>query len=247
VQSQLERAQQAQAPRFQQAQGQQGLANNQSVSVNGQPLNVPLNSSSQLNAQSLFYGIAEEAKDSHAVAEQVQINTSAQKKVAKQAENEKAQRQTTEVTVTGAAAPGKSIPPHVANPGVRYSLRRKTGNGKFQQVDPGDLKAGDTLELEIIPNDSGVLSVSGRATNGGWRQIVSRRVERLKTVITRLKSGEKELLVSFKRQPVALTGAALFDEKSRANVTQSTAEPATYVVGDPASQQVDFTITLIYK
>jgi len=79
------------------------------------------------------------------------------------------------------------------------------------------------------------------------RQLLSSSVERLKKyVVAPLKSGEKELLVSFRRQSVVLTGAALSDEKSRVNATQATAD-ATYVVGDPAAQQVEFTITLSYK
>ena len=128
-------------------------------------------------------------------------------------------------------------------------MRRKTGDGGFQQVNPDTLKTGDTIELEFMPNDSGSLSVMGRGKDGGLRPVLSSRVERLKTYITApLKAGEKELIVSFTRLQMAFTGAKLLDQKSQASVTQqTTTEPATYVVGDPASQQVNFTITLNYR
>ncbi|MBZ5621785.1 MAG: hypothetical protein LAQ69_24110 [Acidobacteriia bacterium] len=230
------------APRFQQTAVQERIqvqASNASVDV-----------LSAQNARALFYGNSGELKDSEAPVGQTEAKTraaSALKKTSPQ-ENEKLQRQDLDMNGIRAGSGGALQRP-VAYPGVRYSLRRRTGNGEFQPVDPDNLKAGDTIELEFIPNDSGSLSVMGRAKDGGWREVFSRRVERLKTYTTApLQSGEKELFVSFTRPQVALNGANLLDQKSRANVTeQITSEPAVYVVGDPLSQQVHFTITLNYK
>lgn len=232
--------QSAQSPQFQQTQQQASQ-----LTVNVQPSNAPLEATPSQNAQTLFYGTAVPSKDLDKSAAETQTKASALKKTAQPADQEKAQRQA--IHLNGISGSGTVVSATVANPGVRYSLRRKTANGAFQQVDPNNLKSGDTIELELIPNESGFLMVRGRGSDGTLRQLLSRSVERLKKyVVAPLKSGEKELLVSFRRQPVVLTGAALSDEKSRVNATQATAD-ATYVVGDPAAPQVDFTITLTYK
>jgi hypothetical protein len=107
--------------------------------------------------------------------------------------------------------------------GVHYSVLRKLAGGEFAEMDPDQaLETGDIIELRFESNDSGYLYVMG---SGGSRLVASSFVERLKPYTTPpLESGEKEFQVVFARQP------------------QTT--PAS---GQPASQQVSFTITLKYK
>ena len=168
------------------------------------------------------------------------------KKVADQPEKTLAERQA--ITVNAMTANSKAQA-RLLNLGVRYSLLRKTAAGGFELVDPDSVKAGDTLELQLMPNYYGSLLVRGRSGNGPWREVMSLSVAALQTYTTpQLLSGEKELQVILTRLPVPLTGVSLRDDKRSTVVSQqSTAEPATYVVTAPASPQLLFTITLNYK
>lgn len=92
--------------------------------------------------------------------------------------------------------------------GVKWTALRRQADGLFSEVDPADLKAGDTVKLRLVPNDGGYLSVME-----GHRAVVAeRRVEPLQPFETpELTSagGSKELVVVLGRQPQQL-------EKSKA-------------------------------
>jgi hypothetical protein len=176
------------------------------------------------------------------------MSVAAPKKAAESPEKARDQRQSGESN--SLAVTTRSVQALLApNPGVRYSLLRKTATGGFEAVDPDSVKTGDTLELQFMPNYGGTLSVRGRSGNGPWRDVMASPVDARKTYTTPpLRSGEKELQVLFTRLPAGLTGVALRDDQPGAGVSrQSTAEPATYVVGGPASRQLQFTITLNYQ
>jgi hypothetical protein len=123
-------------------------------------------------------------------------------------------------------------------------------------VDPDRVSAGDTLELQLMPNDGGSLSVRGRSGDGSWRDVWSQSVEALRTYITPpLNSGEKEFQVTLARRPLALNRVSLRDDQpGRGGAPQpsvvvqpSAAELATYVVTPSSSPLLLFTITVNYK
>jgi len=145
----------------------------------------------------------------------------------------------------GAAMPARNL-------GVRYTVLRKSETGDYVEIDPDNLKAGDSVELRFTTNDSGTLSLMARTAPSAWRLVATRRMERLVPFTTEpLRPGEKDLQVSFSRQPEAvLQNAALSDaalSKDSSNLTeQAAAERATYVV-NPAAPEVRFAITLSFK
>jgi hypothetical protein len=132
------------------------------------------------------------------------------------------------------------------------------------------VNTGDTLELQLMPNDSGDLLVTGRGSDAGWRELMSQRVGAWQTYTTPpLKSGE-ELQVTLSRRSVSPPALALRNlksgppstevesaaaaardvtplQESKGYFRQSTTEPATYVVANPASTQLFFTVSLSYK
>jgi len=111
----------------------------------------------------------------------------------------------------------------VANLGIRYRILREPD-----------------VRVEFMPNDSGILSVTA-----GGRTLMSRAVTRLTTYTTDLLSPrDQELTVVFSRtNPVVRTGASSGALKKDA-LHRSEDADGIYVVGDPASAQVSFTINL---
>jgi hypothetical protein len=95
--------------------------------------------------------------------------------------------------------------------GVKWTALRRQADGLFSEVDPAEIKAGDTVKLRLVPNDGGYLSVME-----GHRAVVAeRRVEPLQPFETpELTSagGSRELVVVLGRQPQLVekgkTGAA---------------------------------------
>jgi hypothetical protein len=164
------------------------------------------------------------------------------------AKTEKGAQPKSRVTASGqvafSAAPGMmravlASPP--ANLGVKYTILRKAETGDFQDVSPENLKPGDTVAVRFEPNDNGYLLVQSRR-EGTFRQIFSGRVERLKPYTTPpLAPADRELLVTFSRQPQPAAENAVIRTQEAAR------ERATYVVSDPGSAPVHFTIKLDYK
>lgn len=93
------------------------------------------------------------------------------------------------------AAPALMAP----NPGVKWTALRKQEDGLFSQVDPEQIKAGDTIKLRLVPNDNGYLSVM----DGGKPLVPERRVVRLEPFETpeiTSAAGQKELIVVLSRR-----------------------------------------------
>jgi hypothetical protein len=114
------------------------------------------------------------------------------------------------------------------NPGVRYRI----------------LRQADTITVEFTPNDSGILSVKS-----GGRILISRTVARLSTYTTEpLSPSDRELTVVFSRTtPMAVTGAVAMAARNGApsNVLHRSEDAdGTYVVGEPASPEIHFTVSL---
>jgi hypothetical protein len=229
---------------------QQRAGKGDTLQVQGQA--ATLDTVSTPDAQSLFYGRSGDSLTISAPAGRGGAGgggggsgEAARKKVAAQAEKAQAVGQT--VAVNGIASKTRGGPANELNLGVRYDLLRKTAAG-FEHVALDGVKAGEALELQLTPNESGTLLIEGRRENSGWRRVMSRNVEALNTYLAPLRSGETEVRVTLTRLPFAIDSAALRDEKSAAGITrESTPEPATYVVTGRASQLLQFTITLHYK
>jgi len=132
----------------------------------------------------------------------------------------------------GAAAKAVQERP-ATNPGVRYRILR--------QADANGLAAAATIKVEFTPNDNGILSV----TSGG-RTLISHPVTRLATYTTEpLSPRDRELTVVFSRTvPVAVTGAVALGAQKKDALQRSEAADGTYVVGEPASPELHFTISL---
>ena len=135
--------------------------------------------------------------------------------------------------------------PHALNLGVKYVLLRKTAAGSFQAVDAERLQTGDTLELQLTPNDSGTLHVRARGTGGEWRDAFLRSVPAGQMYTVPLNPGDSELQVTLTRLTVTVAGAALRDDRSA--VQRKSESDATYVVASPSATQLQFPITLNYK
>ncbi len=142
------------------------------------------------------------------------------------------------------AAPGlmrTASLPAPANLGVKYTILRKPEGGDFVEATPGNLKSGDTVALRFESNASGYLLVESRRP-GGMRQVFAGRLERQVPHTTPpLLPSDRELVVTFSRQPRPGANASLIRTQEAAG------ERATYVVSDRASAPVVFTINLDYK
>ena len=123
-----------------------------------------------------------------------------------------------------------------ANPGVRYRI--------VPQFEANGQPAG-TVRLEFTANDNGTLTV----TSAG-QTLVTRTLARMAPYTTEpLTPRGQELTVVFSRQSAVSVTRAEFDArkdalKKDAALQRSDSPEGTYVVADPASPQVTFTITL---
>jgi len=83
----------------------------------------------------------------------------------------------------------------VPNPGVKWTALRKGADGLFSEVDPDQLKAGDTVKLRLVPNNDGFLAV----TEGPAVVMPQTRVARLLPIetpeITAGVVGRKDLTI----------------------------------------------------
>ena len=83
----------------------------------------------------------------------------------------------------------------VPNPGVKWTALRKGAEGLFSEVDPDQLKAGDTVKLRLVPNNDGFLSV----TQGSTVLLPQTHVVRLLPIetpeITGAVEGRKDLTI----------------------------------------------------
>lgn len=117
-----------------------------------------------------------------------------------------------------------------ANLGVAWSVWRREPGGGFAKADAEDLRAGEAVQLRIVPNDSGFLSVmEGRPGQPGFRLLASnQRVERLVPFetgeLTAEAAGPKEYTVLFSRQPLNAPGQPAGGNEPRNNLVRTAAE-----------------------
>ena len=105
------------------------------------------------------------------------------------------------------------------------------------------LRQADTITVELTPNDSGFLSVKRRPDAD------LSPVARLSTYTTEpLSPSDRELTVVFSRTaPLAVSGSVMLAGRNalQSNVLHRSEDAdGTYVVGEPASPEIHFTITL---
>jgi len=126
--------------------------------------------------------------------------------------------------------------------GVRYSILRAKADGGFETVDLKNALPTEVLEVQLMPNHAGTLTVKARSGTGPWRELISRSVEAMQSYATPpLAAGEGELQVTL---VTAASGALRDDRNASGVVQQTTTEPATYVVTNQTAQQLQFSIRL---
>ena len=121
-----------------------------------------------------------------------------------------------------------------ANPGVRYRVLR--------QMAQAGQTASASITVEFTPNDNGILTVMSDG-----RTLFSQPVTRLETYTTEpVSAGDGELTVVFSRTvPVTVTGAVSLGALNNVSgFRRSEDADGTYVVGEPASAELRFTINL---
>jgi hypothetical protein len=131
--------------------------------------------------------------------------------------------------VSGVGGGGAGAQP--ANAGVRYNILRKEAAGNFVEVEPGDLKTGDTVALRITPNTSGFLSVGGATP-----EPVSAMTPH---TTAPLAAGQTEVRIVFARQPQSATNAV--------QTVSLTEDRSTYVANPLPGQPVNIVVKLQYK
>ena len=184
-----------------------------------------------VNARALFYQAPAMAQ-SFAPRQAQQTEEAAPAPAGRQQQQSASQNQPFAKARLAAAANDLQQRP-VPNPGVRYRILRQT--------DTNGSTAAATVTVEFTPNDNGILSVKSAG-----RTLFSNRVLRLATYTTQaLVPSERELTVVFSRTaPVAVTGAKALGAQPGNVLHRSEDADGTYVVGEPASQEIHFTISL---
>ncbi|SPE35022.1 conserved hypothetical protein [Candidatus Sulfopaludibacter sp. SbA3] len=138
----------------------------------------------------------------------------------------------------------KTASPHL---GVKWTILRQRGGGLFEEAEPGDLRAGDSVKLRLIPNDDGFLSVwiSSSALMTATR---AQRLIPIDTpVITSPVAGQKILTVQLTRsappQPELIHNVA--EQQSATDAR----EHATYVlnVKDSPAAPISVRIPLTFQ
>ena len=137
--------------------------------------------------------------------------------------------------------------------GIKWSILRRQANGAFAIVNGEDLRAGDTVELRVVPNQSCDLSVFDNAS-GKLLPLFTKHVEAGETVDTPLltpgEKGLRQLVVGLTRSGNVAGGIAGAQSAAPQATQQSEtdrSEHATYTVGPPGAQQVSLSITLTYR
>ena len=137
--------------------------------------------------------------------------------------------------------------------GIKWSILRRQANGAFAIVNGEDLRAGDTVELRVVPNQSCDLSVFDNAS-GKLLPLFTKHAEAGEIVDTPLltpgEKGLRQLVVGLTRSGNVAGGIAgalpaLSREAQQSETDRS--EHATYTVGPPGAQQVSLSITLNYR
>jgi hypothetical protein len=182
-------------------------------------------SSGDQRARTLFYGSAASAFLSQPPAEGQR--------------EQKAADQARTMMRNGAALATRSGLPGGMTLSLRYTVLQKTEDGTFVEVVPGDLKAGDTVEVRFEANQAGYLSVLDRRARPIVATYMSARTPYTSAPI---EPEQEQLTVRFSRAP--LTGVA----RAGTNFTETAAganDRSTYVAArDPLADPLVFTLPL---
>jgi hypothetical protein len=214
------------------------------------PASVKAEPSAEADARGLFYGIAQSLGAQQAQAGQQQAAPGPQREQDKAAPEQllRAAKTMPPVRMTETV----TLAPRL---GVRYTILRKAADGSFNESNPEDLRAGDTVELQFVPNADGFLYITA-AVGAARRQIAAAAVTRFQPFTTPpLEPGDKDLTAVFSRVPPAGAVGGFAPqplEVPARNVTETVnrQERAVYVVNNAAgasSQQLTFPITLNYR
>jgi hypothetical protein len=149
--------------------------------------------------------------------------------------------------------------PAGASLGLRVTVLRRQQTGEFAVADPANLSVGDTVKLQVLPNDDGLLSVSQIQAAGAPQNLRTAPVERMKPFEIPVPSpgqpGTREYLVMLVRQPgvqpasvavnpVVDLGRLRSDQQSETDAR----EGATYSVNSKAdATRVVQPVKLTYK
>ncbi|HWC99807.1 MAG TPA: hypothetical protein VG456_23765 [Candidatus Sulfopaludibacter sp.] len=121
---------------------------------------------------------------------------------------------------------------------VKWAVLRQRDGGDFAEVDPGQLRAGDVVKVQLIPDDDGFVSLS----DGDTPLLTAVPVERLKKlespIIIGSPAGQRILKVQFAR-------TAPVEAKSARKVADKQSAP--YVVPTSTTRPVSVTITLNFR
>lgn len=135
--------------------------------------------------------------------------------------------------------------------GIKWSILRREANGEFVIVNAEDLRAGDTVELRLVPNQSCDLSIFDNA-NGKLATLFAKHVEAGETYdtppLTPREKGLRELMVGLTRSGApTVAGAPPAPAREGQQSETARGEQATYTVGKAGAQQVFLSIKLNYQ
>jgi hypothetical protein len=151
------------------------------------------------------------------------------------------------------AAPPRPPASQPAPLGIKWSILRRHPNAAFVIVNAEDLRAGDTVELRLIPNQTCEVAVFDNAS-GRLLPLFSNHVEAGEAYDTPplapREPGLRELVVELTRSGNVAGGIAGAQPVAPQAAQQSEtdrSEHATYTVGPAGAQQVSLSITLNYR
>lgn len=138
--------------------------------------------------------------------------------------------------------------------GIKWTVLRREANGAFAIVSPDDLRAGDTVELRLVSNQTCDLSVFDNASQN-LVPLFAKHVEAGEVYDTPplapRDKGLRELVVGLVRNGSSVMGAIASTQPAVSRQGQQSetdrSEHATYTVGPPGAQQVFLSITLNYR
>ena len=123
-----------------------------------------------------------------------------------------------------------------ANPAMRYRLLRKDAGGSLGAVAEKDVRTGDSIQLELMPNTDGLLTV----TKDG-RPIFTQPVVAMATYTIPVPAEDGAVEVVLARNGITVVSAASLPAGPS---TQETAADGTFVAGQVSAQTLRFAIPI---
>jgi hypothetical protein len=198
------------------------------------------------SAQSMFYSTP--PQDAVMVTSQNAVQLEQQKQTAptqQRDDKDFAQQQRQfKGTIQGLAAKTAA---RAVNLGVKWTVLRRNGRGDFVEVDPNQLRAGDTVKLRLMPNDDGYISVWEGTTALQQPARVTRLNAFETPAISGTQAGQRNLLVQFTR--TAPTQDAVFRSVPEQQSATDSKDHSTYVINASTSSvlPVSVKISLSFK